>query len=113
MDLFDEVPINRYALKNDLNFCFLQDSLAVHIIYNSVYEQDALIGDQFCNGRKLEQYFLKKYFELICRHLDISVEIFQPRGSWGRILKKHALKLKKYLYQRALKLYKRHYWPGI
>ena len=109
VDPFDEVPINRYAVLNHLNMCFIKESLAVHIIYNSVYGQYVLIGEQFCDGRKLEQYYLRQYFNEICIYLDIDSELFSvAQKSIFRTLR---LKLKKIAAQFSLNRYKRYYWP--
>jgi hypothetical protein len=109
VDPFDEVPINRYAALNHLNICFVEKSLAVHIIYNSVYGQNVLIGDQFCSGRKLEQYFLREYLNRICEYLAVDSALFDvaQRTIWRSM----RLRLKKKVAQILLKRYQRYYWP--
>jgi hypothetical protein len=69
IDDFDEVPLNRYREKNNLNICFLKDSLGVHIAYNMVYDQTAIINNKIMNGKKVEDFFLKCYFSNIKKYL--------------------------------------------
>lgn len=109
VDPFDEVPINRYAVLNNLDICFIEDSLAIHIIYNSVYGQKVLIDDQFCDGRKLEQYFLRQYFNGICEYLALDPVLFDVAQKG--ILRNLRIKLKRAIAQFSLDLYQRYYWP--
>lgn len=109
VDPFDEVPINRYAVFNHLNICFIENSLAIHIIYNSVYGQNVLISDQFCSGKKLEQYFLRQYFNGICEYLDIDAHLFDV--GQNSIWRKLRLRFKKAVAQFSLNRYQRYYWP--
>ncbi len=75
VDLFDEVPINSYALKNQLNFCFLKDSLGIHIIYNSVYDEKVVIDNKTYSGREVEGQFLDSYLLKIQKYLIDSGDI--------------------------------------
>lgn len=111
VDLFDEVPINRYAKIHKANFCFLKNSLAIHIIYNSVYEQCTILEGGICNGRKLEQYFLRRYFNLITRHLNIDPNQYRVFPRWAEPFHSVRLGLKKWIYQVALRIYQKHYRP--
>ncbi len=61
VDAFDEVPLNRYRAAHFLNIAFLQESLAVHITYNSVYEQTVELAGMQLNGKQLEDYFMNGY----------------------------------------------------
>ena len=111
VDLFDEVPINRYARIHKANFCFLENSLAIHIIYNSVYEQDTILENGICNGRKLEQYFLRRYFNLITQHLNVDPNNYRVFPRWAEPFHHARLRLKKKVHQAALKIYQKHYRP--
>jgi hypothetical protein len=75
VDLFDEVPINGYAQKNQLNFCFLKNSLGIHIIYNSVYDEKVVIGNKTYSGREVEGHFLDLYLLKIKKYLIDSGDV--------------------------------------
>ena len=85
VDIYDEVPINRYADNNKLNFCFLSGSLGVHVIYNSIYDQRGLVNGRNLNGDEAEKFFLDQYVKNILEYLSIkgdqlagSVHFYRP-----------------------------------
>ena len=105
VDAYDEVSINRYAQKNQLKFCFLKDSLGIHVIYNSVYDQNGYVNGRNLNGDEIEQIFLEGYRKKIIHHLvkngDIlinSISFYRPslRSKIKRYLKRYRLLVKSY-----------------
>jgi len=91
VDVFDEVPVNRYAVKNQLKFCYVQNSMAIHILYNSVYRSEVVLDGYPLNGGRLEYYYLRKYFDLIKFHLqpvDSAAGMFTMDKSGFEILRK-------------------------
>ncbi|TXT32956.1 MAG: hypothetical protein FD136_1194 [Chitinophagaceae bacterium] len=72
VDNFDEVPINKHKNLNNLAFCFLEESLAVHISYNSVYHQKVFKNGKYTSGDKLEYYYLLEYQKKILKEIKPS-----------------------------------------
>lgn len=64
VDLFDEVPINRYMKKTGSDFIVLDRSLGVHIMYNSAYGQRTHYNGKKLYGNELEEAFSRAYFHL-------------------------------------------------
>lgn len=64
VDLFDEVPINRYMKKMNSDFVVLNRSLGVHIMYNSAYGQRVRHNGKKLYGNELEEAFSQSYFHL-------------------------------------------------
>jgi len=61
VDVFDEVPLNRYKALYKKSFAFLDDSLAIHITYNTTYNQTVVHEGEQMNGRMLEDHFQLQY----------------------------------------------------
>jgi hypothetical protein len=48
IDKFDEVPLNRYRLNNNLNMIFIENSFAVHPSYNWIgMDEYRKLSDKF------------------------------------------------------------------
>lgn len=69
VDIFDEVPLNQYAQQHGLKFCFLEGSLGVHVLYNSVYDQSAKMEKRVLTGRQWEHIFLDQYLVAVRKYL--------------------------------------------
>lgn len=110
VDVFDEVPVNRYASRNLLNFCYVQDSMAIHILYNSVYRSEVVLDGYPLNGGRLEYFYLRKYFDLINLHLrsvDSNPGMFNMRKSWFETVRKSLRKkLAEYLLTGLRRVYR-------
>lgn len=71
VDVFDEVPLNRYRSLHSKEIAFLQDSLAVHITYNTTYGQTIMQKGKQMSGRMLEDYFQRQYKDRLQKYLDL------------------------------------------
>ena len=76
VDIYDEVSLNRFAQNNKLNFCFINGSLGIHLLYNSVYDQTGEVDGKSFDGRQVEEYFLDKYTKSIIDYLEENGDIF-------------------------------------
>ena len=61
LDIFDEIPINLYRKRVKGAFVFLKDSLGIHYLYNSEYDQHDTIDQKVKNGREIEDIFVEKF----------------------------------------------------
>lgn len=82
LDPFDELPLNRYLLKHKKAVAYLKDSVAVHVAYNTIYDQTWDVKGKHLNGRQLELHFVRKYFELIAFALKNQKDLLITRMQW-------------------------------
>lgn len=60
VDPFEEVPLNEYRNRNNLNFIFVEGAFGIHTMYNTIYDQDNNVQNEqdFYNG--LEKIIMEK-----------------------------------------------------
>lgn len=61
LDTYDEIPVNLYKNRIKGHFAFLADSLGVHYLYNSVYDQNLKVGQQKLSGREVEDWLISQF----------------------------------------------------
>ncbi len=70
LDSYDELPINNYKHKTSTFFVFLKNSLAVHFLYNSVYDQILMINGKLLSGRNVEEKLLTEFIMKTQKYLQ-------------------------------------------
>lgn len=70
VDAFDEIPINRHLQHTGASLCVLRDSLGIHVMYNTAYQQKAQYRGKKYYGFFLEDLYTEHYCNAIRKALE-------------------------------------------